>query len=83
MRLSDFDYILPEELIAQTPIEPRDHSRLLIMGKNWNISENKFFEIENQLWEDDVIVLNETRTINARLFWEIDIFPKWKKETKS
>jgi len=34
MQLSDFDYILPEELIAQTPIEPRDNSRILIMDKN-------------------------------------------------
>ena len=46
MHLSDFDYNLPEDLIAQTPIEPRDHSRLLILDKNWNIIENKFFEIE-------------------------------------
>lgn len=82
MHLSDFDYNLPEELIAQTPIEPRDHSRLLIMDKNWDISENKFFDIENHLWKNDVLVLNETRTINARLFWEIDIFPKWKKQIK-
>ncbi|MDD3793323.1 MAG: tRNA preQ1(34) S-adenosylmethionine ribosyltransferase-isomerase QueA [Candidatus Gracilibacteria bacterium] len=82
MHLSEFDYNLPEELIAQTPIEPRDNSRLLIMDKDGNISENKFFEIEKYLGKDDVLVLNETRTINARLFGEIDIFPKGKKEIK-
>ena len=82
MKISDFDYNLPEELIAQTPIEPRDNSRLLIMDKNWNISETKFFEIANYLWENDVLVLNETRTINARLFGEIDIFPNWNKQIK-
>ncbi|MDD2908058.1 MAG: tRNA preQ1(34) S-adenosylmethionine ribosyltransferase-isomerase QueA [Candidatus Gracilibacteria bacterium] len=82
MHLSDFDYNLPEELIAQTPIEPRDHSKLLILDKNGNIEENKFYEIANYLGENDVLVLNETRTINARLFGEIDIFPNGKKEIK-
>lgn len=83
MQLSDFDYNLPEELIAQTPIEPRDHSRLLILDKNnWNIEEKRFFNIADYLWENDVLVLNETRTINARLFGEIDIFPNWNKEIK-
>lgn len=83
MHLSDFDYNLPEELIAQTPIEPRDHSRLLILEKNtWNLEEKKFFNIVDYLWENDVLVLNETRVINARLKWVIDIFPKWKKQEK-
>lgn len=83
MNLSDFDYILPEELIAQTPIEPRDNSRLLIFDKsNWNLEEKRFFNIVDYLWENDVLVLNETRVINARLRWVIDIFPRWKKEEK-
>lgn len=83
MQLSDFDYHLPEELIAQTPIEPRDNSRILIMDKNsWNIEEKKFFEIEKYLWENDVLVLNETRVINARLKWFIEIFPNGKKVEK-
>lgn len=83
MNLSDFDYILPEELIAQTPIEPRDNSRLLILDKsNWNLEEKRFFNIADYLWENDVLVLNETRVINARLRWVIDIFPRWKKEEK-
>lgn len=68
MQLSDFDYYLPEELIAQTPIEPRDHSRLLQLNKNtWDIEEAKFFNILDELWENDVLVLNKTKVINARL----------------
>ncbi len=68
MKLSDFDYHLPDELIAQTPIEPRDHSRLLQLSKNdWNIEESKFYNILDELWENDVLVLNKTKVINARL----------------
>lgn len=84
MKLKDFDYLLPEELIAQTPIEPRDHSKLLILNKlSWEIQDKHFYDILENLSENDVLVLNETRTINARLFWEVDIFPKWKKEVKA
>lgn len=83
MKLKDFNYELPEELIAQFPIEPRDHSKLLILDKNTEKLEDKhFYNILDELWENDVLVLNETRTINARLYWEIDIFPKWKKQVK-
>ncbi len=68
MKLSDFDYILPKELIAQTPTTPRDHSRLLLLNKKtWDIEEKKFFEIADVLWENDVLVLNKTEVINARL----------------
>ena len=68
MKLSDFDYQLPEELIAQVPIEPRDHSRLLNLDKQtWNIQESKFYNILDKLWENDVLVLNKTKVINARL----------------
>ena len=72
MKLSDFDYHLPEELIAQTPVEPRDHSRLLHLNKNsWEIQEAKFYDILDKLWENDVLVLNKTKVINARLHWYI------------
>ena len=72
MKLSDFDYHLPEELIAQTPIEPRDHSRLLGLNKDTGeIQESKFYDILDQLWENDVLVLNKTKVINARLHWYI------------
>ncbi|NUJ98301.1 tRNA preQ1(34) S-adenosylmethionine ribosyltransferase-isomerase QueA [Candidatus Gracilibacteria bacterium] len=68
MKLSDFDYILPKELIAQTPTNPRDHSRLLLLNKNTGeIEEKKFFEIAQLLGENDVLVLNKTEVINARL----------------
>lgn len=73
MKLSDFDYHLPEELIAQTPIEPRDHSRLLKLDpKTWEIQEERFYSILDELWENDVLVVNKTRVINARLHWKID-----------
>lgn len=70
MKLSEFDYNLPKELIAQNWIEPRDHSRLLILNpENKNLEEKTFFEIENFLWENDVLVINKTKVINARLKW--------------
>ncbi|MDP2396062.1 MAG: S-adenosylmethionine:tRNA ribosyltransferase-isomerase [bacterium] len=50
MQLSDFDYELPEELIAQTPMEPRDHSRLLNINlSNSSITETKFYDIIDEL----------------------------------
>lgn len=71
MLLSDFDYHLPEELIAQTPVEPRDSSRLLkLCSKTWEITEGKFYSILDELWENDVLVINKTRVINARLHWK-------------
>lgn len=73
MQMSDFDYLLPEELIAQTPIEPRDHSKLLkLNSSNWEIKEDKFYSILDELTDNDVLVLNKTRVINARLHWKND-----------
>ena len=73
MNLSEFDYFLPEELIAQSAVEPRDHSKLLKINPNTQkIEEKKFFEILNDLWENDVLVLNKTKVINARLNWFIE-----------
>jgi S-adenosylmethionine:tRNA ribosyltransferase-isomerase len=81
MKLSDFDYHLPEELIAQSWIEPRDHSRLLCLDKNsGDIEDKKFYNILNELSENDVLVLNKTKVINARLYWKVK---KWKKTTRS
>lgn len=72
MKLSDFHYHLPEELIAQSWIEPRDHSRLLVLDKNsWNIDDKHFYNIFDELWKNDVLVLNKTKVINARLHWRI------------
>ncbi len=72
MKLSEFDYKLPQELIAQTPITPRDNSRLLVIDKKtWNIEDKIFFDLIDYLWENDVVILNNTRVINARLIWEL------------
>ena len=68
MKTSDFDYILPEELIAQTPIEPRDHSRLMVVHRATGELEHKhFYDIVNYLRPGDALVINETKVIPARL----------------
>ena len=69
MHISDFDYILPEELIAQSPTSPRDHSKLLrIDRKTGQISHHIFYEIEEMLGPNDVLVLNKTKVFPARFF---------------
>jgi S-adenosylmethionine:tRNA ribosyltransferase-isomerase len=68
MKTSDFDYHLPPELIAQTPIEPRDHSRLLVLDrKNGTIEHRRFYDILEYFREGDVMVFNESRVIPARI----------------
>mgnify|MGYP003563688813 CR=1 FL=1 len=72
MKLSDFDYELPKELIAQVPLENREDSRLMIINRqSWQILDKHFFDIFDCLWENDVLVVNNTRVINARLKWHI------------
>ena len=67
--LNTYDYNLPEELIAQTPIEPRDNSRLLVYNrKNNNIIHKNFYNIYDYLNKGDVVVINNTRVIPARLY---------------
>ncbi|WP_066646596.1 tRNA preQ1(34) S-adenosylmethionine ribosyltransferase-isomerase QueA [Christensenella timonensis] len=69
MKTSDFDYDLPEELIAQTPIEPRDHSRLLVYDRLSKKVEHKhFYDVADYLKAGDVLVVNETKVIPARLY---------------
>ncbi len=69
MKVADFDFILPDELIAQTPIEPRDHSRLLVVFKDRKgLEEGIFKDITNYLNPGDLLVLNNTRVIPARLY---------------
>jgi len=71
MRLKDFDYNLPSELIAQAPINPRDHSRLLVLDKATGKIEHKhFFEIGEFLRAGDVLVLNNSKVFPARLIGE-------------
>ena len=69
MNLSEFNYELPEELIAQTPIKKRDESRLMILNrKEQTIEHKKFKEIIEYLQPGDVLVRNNTKVIPARLY---------------
>ena len=69
MRTSDFDYDLPEELIAQTPLEPRDHSKLMLVDRDVGaLSHDRFFNLPKYLRQGDVLVFNDSRVISARLF---------------
>ncbi len=68
MKTSDFNYPLPSELIAQTPIEPRDQSRLMVLDRsNGSIKHTQFSEIAEYLQAGDVLVFNNSRVIPARL----------------
>ncbi len=73
MRTSDFNYYLPEELIAQTPIEPRDHSKLMLVERDQSvISHDRFFNLPKYLRQGDVLVFNDSRVISARLYGSRD-----------
>jgi S-adenosylmethionine:tRNA ribosyltransferase-isomerase len=68
MKLSDYDYNLPLELIAQEPMEPRDHSRLLVLDKKSEETEHKhFYNIVDYLNQGDVLVMNNSKVFPARL----------------
>ncbi|MGC8942238.1 MAG: tRNA preQ1(34) S-adenosylmethionine ribosyltransferase-isomerase QueA [Sulfurihydrogenibium sp.] len=68
MKLSDFDYHLPKELIAKYPVEPRDSCRLMVLDrKNQTIEHRIFRDIVDYLKEGDLLVLNDTKVIPARL----------------
>lgn len=69
MRVSDFDYELPEDLIAQQPAEPRDAARLLVVDRETGrLEHRRFRDLPRYLTAGDVLVLNDTRVIPARLF---------------
>ena len=69
MKLTDFNYYLPEELIAQTPLAKRDESRLMILDKNTGKIEHRVFkDIINYLEPGDCLVRNNTKVIPARLY---------------
>ena len=71
MKTSDFLYDLPEELIAQTPIEPRDHSRLLVVDRaDGAIEHRHFYDLPGYLKKGDLLVVNDTRVMPARLIGE-------------
>ncbi|MBQ9532194.1 MAG: tRNA preQ1(34) S-adenosylmethionine ribosyltransferase-isomerase QueA [Eubacterium sp.] len=69
MKTSDFFYELPQELIAQTPIEPRDSSRLMVLHKDsGDIEHKRFYDLIDYLNEGDCLILNNTRVIPARIY---------------
>lgn len=69
MKTSDFYYDLPQELIAQEPLQKRDHSRLMVLDKETGSIEHKhFYDIVDMLNEGDTLILNDTRVIPARLY---------------
>ena len=74
MKASDFDFFLPEELIAQHPLAKRDESRLMVLDKlTGNIEHKKFYDMINYLQEGDTLVLNDTRVMPARIIGEKEV----------
>ncbi len=68
MRTRDYDFDLPQEQIAQIPVEPRDHSRLMVLDRSdGSIRHHRFYEIDQWLRPGDLLVVNNTRVIPARL----------------
>ena len=71
MKTSDFMYELPEELIAQTPVEPRDHSRMMVIQRAGGpLEHRRFYNLPEYLRKGDALVINETRVLPARLMGE-------------
>lgn len=70
MKLSDYDYHLPEELIAQTPLKDRTSSKLLLLDEAGHIKHDRFKNISKYLNKGDLLVINDTRVIPARLIGE-------------
>lgn len=71
LKKSDFYYDLPQELIAQTPIEPRNHSRLMVIDrKTGAISHDRFYNLCNYLKKGDTLIVNDSRVLPARIYGE-------------
>lgn len=69
MKKSDFYYNLPQELIAQTPVEPRDSSRMMVVDKkSGKIEDKHFYDILDYITEKDCIIINDTRVLPARIY---------------
>ena len=89
MLLSEFDYTLPENLIAQTPAEKRENSRMMVLGVNdGTIAHKHFYDIVDLLDENHILILNNTKVIPARLYGykdtgaKIEVFLLKEKENK-
>ena len=91
MNISEFDYNLPEELIAQMPADKRENSKMLVLDKNEQTIEHKhFFDITDYIDENSILVLNNTKVLPARLYGiktetgaKIEIFTTGRKTKKS
>lgn len=71
LKKSDFYYSLPEDLIAQTPIEPRNHSRLMVLDrKTGSVSHDHFYNLCDHLKKGDTLILNDSRVLPARIYGE-------------
>lgn len=69
MKTKDFYYDLPQELIAQHPVEPRDHSRLMVLDKHTGeISHKHFYDVVDELHAGDCLILNDSRVLPARIY---------------
>ena len=78
MRVDEFNYNLPEELIAQTPLEKRSNSKLLVLDKKSGaISHQHFYDIVDMLDENDVLVLNDTKVLPSRIYGEKEETKAW------
>ena len=67
MKVSDFDFDLPESLIALEPVHPRDTCRLLVLHGNGRVENKHFLDLPEFLTEGDLLILNDTRVFPARL----------------
>ncbi len=78
MKLEEFNYHLPEELIAQTPLEKRSDSRLLVLDKTTNeVTHHHFYDIVDMLSDTDVLVLNDTKVLPSRIYGEKEETKAW------
>ena len=68
MRLSDFDFYLPDDLIAQRPLAQRGDSRLLHVGKGGALLDQRFADLTRHIQAGDVVVFNDTRVMKSRLY---------------
>ena len=69
MKTVDFYYDLPKELIAQTPLEPRDSSKMMVLSKkDGSILHKHFYDVVDMLNEGDCLILNDSRVLPARIF---------------
>ncbi len=72
METADYDFVLPQELIAQDPVVPRDHSRMMSLDRATNtLSHKRFYDLPECLQAGDVLVINDTKVVPARLFGTI------------